>query len=59
MNKFALTDFQKQIIIGCTLGDLHIEQSPNGRTARLVFEHSIKQWFNEIKTIERRYFKYT
>nr|YP_010448253.1 hypothetical protein NRL16_pgp036 [Symbiochloris sp. SG-2018]UTQ75734.1 hypothetical protein [Symbiochloris sp. SG-2018] len=43
MNKSTLTDIQKDIIIGCTLGDLHIEQSPNGQTARLVFEHSIKQ----------------
>ena len=38
-----LTNTQKEIIIGCVLGDLHIEQSNNKQTARLVFEYSIKQ----------------
>ena len=45
VNKYNmnLTNIQKEIIIGCILGDLHIEKSPNGKTARLVFEYSIKQ----------------
>ena len=43
MTKLTLTKLQKEILIGCILGDLHIEQSLNGQTARLVFEHSIKQ----------------
>jgi LAGLIDADG DNA endonuclease family len=39
----TLTNIQREMIVGCVLGDLHIEQSPNGQTARLVFEHSTKQ----------------
>lgn len=63
-----LTNIQREIIIGCTLGDLHIEESLNGQKARLVFEHSIKQtdyvlhlyeifkdWVpGEVKTRERK-----
>jgi LAGLIDADG DNA endonuclease family len=62
----TLTNSQREIIVGCVLGDLHIEQSPNGQTARLVFEPSAKQenyvfhlyhifkdWVREVKTRER------
>lgn len=38
----ALTDEQKEIIIGTLLGDGHLE-TRNGRTYRLKIEHSIKQ----------------
>lgn len=38
-----LNNAQKEIIVGCVLGDLHIEQTNNKQTARLVFEYSIKQ----------------
>lgn len=41
--KVELTNMQKQVIIGSSLGDAYIEPSDSNKTASIVFKHSIKQ----------------
>ena len=38
-----LTSIQRDIIVGLTLGDGHLETQNNGRTYKLKIEHSVKQ----------------
>jgi DNA-binding transcriptional regulator WhiA len=50
-----LTKRQRELVVGKLLGDAHLEAQKNGRTYRLVVEHSLKQkayvdWlYNEFK----------
>ncbi len=37
-----LSEIQKNVLVGLLLGDGHIELSPNGKTARLKVEYSVK-----------------
>lgn len=39
----AMTDRQKQILVGSLLGDAHLERQPGALTARLKIEHSAAQ----------------
>jgi hypothetical protein len=41
--KVELTNIQKQVIIGSSLGDAYIEPSDSNKTAAIVFKHSLKQ----------------
>lgn len=41
--KVELTNIQKQVIIGSTLGDAYLEPRESGKTASIVFKHSLKQ----------------
>jgi len=48
-----LSDLQKEVLVGLILGDSHIELSPNGKSARLKVEYSIKnadyvEWLYQI-----------
>lgn len=48
-----LSSLQKEVLIGLLLGDGHIELSPNGKSARLKVEYSIKntdyvEWLYQI-----------
>ena len=42
-NKLSLTDRQKEILIGTTLGDAHLEKLYTPELSRLKIEHSFKQ----------------
>jgi len=56
----AMTDRQKQILVGMLLGDAHLERQAGALTARLKIEHSIAQkayvywkyieWRNWVRT---------
>jgi hypothetical protein len=40
--KLKLSDFQRDVLTGCLLGDAHLEWSANRQTARIKFEQSDK-----------------
>jgi len=42
-NKFKISKFQKEVLIGLILGDAHLEQSLNGLSYRLKIEQSIQK----------------
>lgn len=52
-NKFKITKFQKEVLIGLILGDARLEQSPNLLTYRLKIEQSIdkKEYIEHLYNI--------
>jgi hypothetical protein len=50
-NKFKISKFQKEVLIGLVLGDAHLEKSLNGLSYRLKIEQSK----NKIEYINHLY----